>query len=420
MTSIIVPYALGGARLATRDLDSQIIFLPAQGYFRRLILSISTFILSPFHTLILYLRKYHIELKLRSNPDSRLFLLEWEFMNHHLCQHIKLELGLETLSQLTLQIILLLYAVTSTRTTEGLNQIFNEDVELSGKLKTDYKVILLYASIFWSVMSNVSSHIKGLSSHREYFPSISKAIAVVYAFFGITTRVLAFIAFFTPCLGLFSVQRHWKGEQINWHPALIENFVMNKTVIFQESLPISVDSIFISPRENNSLSLNATLIESVEAISKYFQIDGTIQFGNSSQIPWHHLDRWTYNLNGLAIPPHYSLYTLIYLKHYFLIFLVILCTQTLAIFFVKIKLAKTFGKFNILEKIIHCIEGTNLPYNAQEWDTPRNGNAHDHILRMKHNQLEGLVLIFVNLVFKLIMLFPLYVLGNLPIFIYRI
>ena len=78
MASLIVPYALGGMRLATRDLDIHIIFWPAQGHIRRIMLSILTFILAPFHTLILYLRKYHIELKLRANPDSRILLLEWE------------------------------------------------------------------------------------------------------------------------------------------------------------------------------------------------------------------------------------------------------------------------------------------------------------------------------------------------------
>ena len=412
MASLIVPYALGGARLATRDLDIHIIFWPAQGRVRRIILSILTFILSPFHTLILYLRKYHIELKLRANPDSRILLLEWEVMHHHLCQHIKLELGLETIFQLTLQIILLLYAITLTRTTEGLNQIFNEATKLSGDLEKDSKVIFLYVSISWSVISNVNSHIKGLSAHREHFPLFSKGIAIVYAFFGITTRVLAIIAFFTPCLGLFSIQRHWNGEQINWHPAMIENFVMNKTVIFEGSLPIPVDSIFIRPRENNSLSFNASLMEKVGAASKYFQIDGTIQFGNSSQISWHHLDRWMYHLNEKPTPPSYSLYTLVSLQYYFLIFLLILFSQTFVIFLVKCKLAKAFGRLSILEKIIHCVEGTNLPYNAQEWDTPRNGNAYIHILRMKANQLEGLVLIFVNLVFKMTMLFPLYVQGN--------
>ena len=412
MASLIVPYALGGMRLATRDLDIHIIFWPAQGRIRRILLSILTFILSPFHTLILYLRKYHIELKLRANPDSRILLLEWEVMHHHLCQHIKLELGLETIFQLTLQIILLLYAITLTRTTEGLNQIFNEATKLSGDLEKDYKVIFLYLSITWSVMSNVNSHIKGLSAHRQHFPLFSKGIAIVYAFFGITTRVLAIIAFFTPCLGLFSIQRHWNGEQINWHPALIENFVINKSVIFEGSSPMSVDSIFIRPRENNSLAFNASLMGSNGMVSKNFQIDGTIQFGNSSQIAWHHLDRWTYSLDDSPKPPSYSLYTMVSLQYYFIIWLFILFTQICVIFVVKFNLAKAFGRLNILEKIIHCVEGTNLPYNAQEWDTPRNGNAHVHISRMKANQLEGLVLIFVNLVFKMTMLVPLYVLGN--------
>ena len=412
MLSIILPYVLGGACLAIKDQDIILIFWPARGHVHRLILSILTFILSPFHTLILYLRKYHIELKLRANPDSRVLLLEWEVMHHHICQHIKLELGLETLYQLAIQIILLLYAITSTSTIEGFNHIFKQDTGLSGDLMKDYKVLFLYVSISWSVMSNVNSHIKGLSAHRKYFPFISKGIAIVYAFFGITTRVLAIIAFFTPCLGLFSVLKHWKGEEINWHPALIENFVANKTVVFEGSLPISVDSIYIRPRENNSLSFNASLMEKVGAASKYFQIDGTIQFGNSSQISWHHLDRWMYHLNEKPTPPSYSLYTLVSLQYYFLIFLLILFSQTFVIFLVKCKLAKAFGRLSILEKIIHCVEGTNLPYNAQEWDTPRNGSAHVHILRMKANQLEGLVLIFVNLVFKMTMLFPLYVQGN--------
>ena len=68
---------------------------------------------------------------------------------------------------------------------------------------------------------------------------------------------------------------------------------------------------------------------------------------------------------------------------------------------------------NILEKFIHCLESSNLPYNVQEWDTPRHGSAEDHIKRMKANMLEGMVLIGVNLVFKLIMLVPNFVLGNM-------
>ena len=91
----------------------------------------------------------------------------------------------------------------------------------------------------------------------------------------------------------------------------------------------------------------------------------------------------------------------------------ILFTQILAIFLVKLKVAKEFSKFNLLEKIIHCVECSNLAYNVEEWDSPRCCDAVEHIKRMKSNQWEGFVLIFVNLVFKLMMLCPLHILGKI-------
>ena len=72
--------------------------------------------------------------------------------------------------------------------------------------------------------------------------------------------------------------------------------------------------------------------------------------------------------------------------------------------------AKGFRKFNFLEKIIHCLESSHLPYNSEEWDTPK-GTAEEHIERMEANKKEGLLLILVNLVFKLLMLCPIYYLG---------
>ena len=69
-----------------------------------------------------------------------------------------------------------------------------------------------------------------------------------------------------------------------------------------------------------------------------------------------------------------------------------------------------FQNFNLLEMFIHCLESSHLPYNSEEWDTPK-GTAEEHIGRMKANRTEGLLLIMVNLVFKLVMLCPIYYLG---------
>merc|ERR1712079_308625 len=189
------------------------------------------------------------------------------------------------------------------------------------------------------------------------------------------------------------------------------NFLENKTVTFVGTSPIEVTSIFINSRLNASLSFNETLMERVGATSRKFTINGTFQFGNSSPIAWDMIDRCTYHLdNSTPTLPDYTLYTLVPLKVYFLIFIAIHLLQSFSIFILKSKIANAFSKFNYLEKMIHCHESTNLPYNVQEWDTPM-GDAQDHIKRMKANRMEGLLLIALNLIFKFIMLIPIFVLG---------
>ena len=141
-----------------------------------------------------------------------------------------------------------------------------------------------------------------------------------------------------------------------------------------------------------------------------FTIDGLIQYGNSTQIKWNQIDRCHYYFNGTVVWPDYTHYTCFKLKTFFFIFIAISVFHVMTIFLVKSTYANGFRNFNILEKFIHCLESSQLPYNSEEWDAPK-GNVVAHIKRMKANQLEGLYLILVNLIFKLGMLCPLYVLG---------
>ena len=283
-------------------------------------------------------------------------------------------------------------------------------------------LIFLHTSTYWNFVSNVNSHIQGLSSKRRRFPFASKLAAGFHAFFATTTRIVAIIIFFTPSLGLFDTLRHWQGEQFQWHSAMINEFVTNKSLHFPKDLitvPLNSSSIFKT--DENGIYLIEGFDDYMKAIvpenlhSKGFHIHGNIQFGNSSSIPWNELDRCTYNLSDISsiLFPDYTIYTILSLKKYFYIFVGILFTQILVIYLVKLKLAKQFSKFNFIDRIIHCVECSNLAYNVEEWDSPRHGDAVEHIKRMKSNQWEGFVLILVNLVFKLIMLCPLYILGKL-------
>ena len=65
----------------------------------------------------------------------------------------------------------------------------------------------------------------------------------------------------------------------------------------------------------------------------------------------------------------------------------------------------------MLEKVIHCIENTNIPYNAQEWDDAK-GNALEHLKRMKANLVEVMVVILIKFIFNTILLLPICYLGK--------
>ena len=324
-------------------------------------------------------------------------------MHSHESMHTKLELGLESILQITIQLLLLFYANTETKATRE-----------SAGLLLDSKIEFLFLfSFIWSLVSCIRSHIAALSARRTRFPFASQVVVALYALMSITTRLLVIIIYFTPSLGLFNVLRHWQGEQFNWHPAKIENLVVDKTVTFEGASPIEVNSIFNRTYPSLYRSFNETFIKNVAAASEKFTISGKFQFGDSSPIAWDQLDRCTYHLDNTSPTlPDYTLYTLATLKVSFFIFIAIHLIQTFSIFILKSKMAKAFSNFNVLEKIIHCLESTNLPYNVQEWDTPREGNAEDHVKWMKANRLEGLALIGLNFIFKLVMLIPIFALGN--------
>ena len=434
---------LAGARLAIPA--PHLIFKTSLEHFKKIFYCILAFLLTPFHPIILSLKQYIIELKLQSFPRSRLecslsmviseqkeeerqkLLNKSIEIQYHLCNHVKLELGLETIFQLCTKLILLAYAGSKTRTTEGLSTMFEEDWKFEfGNLASISEekflnlvfFMFLYATTSWSFISNVNSHITGLSAKRKWFPFASKIVVGCYAFFASTSRILTVIMYFTPSLGLFNTLRHWQGEQFNWHPAIINEFVTNKSLYFPdipERIELNISQIFKTDYtlEGFDDSMKTMIPKNLQ--NKSFHIHGEIQFGNSTPIPWRYLDRCSYSLlDGKYVTwPKYTLYTYFSLKEYFFIFVGILVTQTIVIFLVKLKLAnKNFSKLNILEKIIHSVENSNLAYNVEEWDSPRNGNAVAHIERMKSNQLEGLVFILVNMLFKLMMLCPLYILGK--------
>ena len=134
--------------------------------------------------------------------------------------------------------------------------------------------------------------------------------------------------------------------------------------------------------------------------------------GNSSNIPWNKIHRWTNDNDGTFRPPHYTLYTRYNLLDHFYGFCGILLMQSICVYIAKLKFSPAFRKSSWLEKIIHSVENIHIPYNFEEWDTENSGSVVKHIQRMKRNAKEVVSVMIINFLFNCILLIPLGNLGN--------
>ena len=325
----------------------------------------------------------YIELKLRLLPTDLNYIKAKEDQKQTLNRHIKLELGLETVYQLVITLILLFLSYTETPIKKGLKTVFNEGLE-------PLSITLLIASIVLSAISFTSSHCKVLNVCRDHFPLTSRLLATLYSLCGLITRVVAMILYFTVPLGLFSLLRHWQGEQVPWSQLTLD-------FVTPEGLMFLVDNEgFMWNEVDRWVKKNGTLFLQDE--------DGKpILDDNFNLIP---------NPNYFIAAPDVTLYIGLTWQPYLYIFFAHVAIHTIVIFIAKYKLSLVFKYgFNLLDKFIHSLENTNLPFNCREWDDGK-GDAEEHRRRMRLNLKEGLVIIIINAVFNTSLLIPLCYLGN--------
>ena len=329
---------------------------------------------SPIQIYIQYLKLAYLELKLKLKPNDNSLILAKENFKRILNTHIKLELGLETIYQLVGQLILLFMAYTETPTKNGLRSLFNDG--LSAR-----PIFFLITSICLSLYSCVASHWKALNICREFFPFKSRLISGLYCLLGCLTRVTAIIMFFAGPLGLFSLLRHLQGEQYPWNPYILQ----------------SVNE------ENGMMTLGGTTF-------KWDKID---RWKKDEKGPFilNFIGRSIPNPNHLISAPDYTLYVGISLREYLIVFFAAVGIHVIVIYVAKTCLCKSlWNKLNFLERIIHCLENTNIAYNIKEWDDGK-GDAKEHIKRKQANWKEVLAIIIINGVFNILLLMSLCYLG---------
>ena len=118
----------------------------------------------------------------------------------------KMELNLETMFQLTGKIVMIALVDSETRTTQGLLTIFDEQDIFGIPAK-----LFIVLSIAFSFASFSFAQTAGIAGFRIYFPLKSRALIGSSALLASITRVMTFVLYFSPCLGLWNLLRHFQG-----------------------------------------------------------------------------------------------------------------------------------------------------------------------------------------------------------------
>ena len=112
-------------------------------------------------------------------------------------------------------------------------------------------------------------------------------------------------------------------------------------------------------------------------------------------------------VNNTFVPPSLDVYIQFSLQSSFMIFWGILLLQSITIFIVdKIWVKNIPQTTNLWNRILHSIQKSSYPFPYTNWHE-ENGTCLQHLQRKKLVDQEVLVTITVNLVFNMILLFPL-------------
>ena len=132
---------------------------------------------------------------------------------------MKMDIAFEVCHQIFLNICLVLFATSDTRTETGMEALFNNEG------KDDFSGIsnltLFVISTIISVLSFVCSFI---TVHANHSPWKTKVVVGVYGILNLALRNLGMIVAFISSLGLMNVLRHYQAERI---PFRVSSFVLS-------------------------------------------------------------------------------------------------------------------------------------------------------------------------------------------------
>ena len=363
----MIPFALASINLS---LDSTMYNFSSNG-------SLNTFftcLLIPILPvlLLIYEQKTFAELKYCSAEKFPQNLKKYRIMKNQLCNLMRTELCLETSLQILFSTLLLVFSRSITRTSEGLEEIFDDaDSKVYG-IPPELFIIL---NSIWSLYSCWKAYVLGISSSKDHFPMKSYLVIGAFIVLSVTIKCFTTLHYLAPCLGLFNLLRHFQGELYPYSGAV--SFYSNDSLFLPKIDPIPWNEY---SRYNYSTKL-----------SEYFST----------------LDTYNGTLGELQLTAYIHFPIEFYLHGFWVLVLIEAC---LILITKRLSNPTVFQRQSWVRKVTHALESCQIPAPMEDWDDQDGSIKAYENAQQKIEHEIGSTLV-VNLLISLVMCIPMMILD---------
>ena len=159
-------------------------------------------------------------------PNFEEVVMRIKFLEEQMIRHSKLQLGLETIFQVTGNVILLFFAYSKTRGRQGLSSLFQSDTDIFSGFSLPSELLialLLLFNLLSFVKVQMNGIIQGFASNYSF---IGKTMILLSIICAALVRTGSMTLYFSTNLGLFDLLHHWQGRNFKNNNKLLQKCVI--------------------------------------------------------------------------------------------------------------------------------------------------------------------------------------------------
>ena len=148
-------------------------------------------------------------------------------LERDLLKETRIYLGLETIFQVAGNTVLLFFAKSSTKTSQGLSALLENNTSVVMGLSLPSEVViaaLLVVSLLCFLNVHTNGTVEGYASNYKLLGKLTILIGIICAVF---VRVASILLYFSTNLGLFNLLRHYQG--------MVYGLCLKYTIVLQKT-----------------------------------------------------------------------------------------------------------------------------------------------------------------------------------------